>query len=53
VPDRRKAEAVQAAVEGPVTPEAPASILQRHPRCLLHLDREAAALLRPTVAAAR
>jgi glucosamine-6-phosphate deaminase len=53
VPDRRKAEAVQAAVEGPVTPEAPASILQRHPRCLLHLDREAASLLRPTVAAAR
>ena len=47
VPDRRKAEAVQAAVEGPVTPEVPASILQRHPRCFLHLDREAAALLQP------
>jgi glucosamine-6-phosphate deaminase len=46
VPDRRKAEAVRAAVEGPVTPEAPASILQRHQRCSLHLDRASAALLR-------
>jgi glucosamine-6-phosphate deaminase len=45
VPDRRKAEAVRAAVEGPVTPAAPASILQRHPRCFLHLDRESASLL--------
>lgn len=52
VPDRRKAEAVQAAVEGPVTPAVPASILQRHPRCFLHLDRAAAALLRPTNTAA-
>jgi glucosamine-6-phosphate deaminase len=51
--DRRKAEAVQAAVEGPVTPAVPASILQRHPRCFLHLDRAAAALLRPTNTAAR
>lgn len=46
VPDRRKAEAVRASVEGPVTPDVPASILQRHPDCRLHLDREAAALLR-------
>jgi glucosamine-6-phosphate deaminase len=53
VPDRRKAEAVRAAVEGPVTPAVPASILQRHPRCFLHLDREAAALLRPTATPAR
>jgi len=47
VPDLRKAEAVRAAVEGPVTPEVPASILQRHPHCHLLLDREAASLLRP------
>lgn len=46
VPDRRKAEAVQASVEGPVTPAVPASILQRHARCHLLLDREAASLLR-------
>jgi len=45
VPDRRKAEAVRAAVEGPVTPAVPASILQRHPRCFLHLDRDSASLL--------
>ncbi len=47
VPDRRKAEAVQATVEGPITPSVPASILQQHPRCFLQLDREAASLLRP------
>jgi glucosamine-6-phosphate deaminase len=45
VPDRRKAEAVRDAVEGPVTPDVPASILQRHPDCRLHIDREAASLL--------
>lgn len=45
VPDRRKAEAVRDAVEGPVTPEAPASILQEHPHCLLFLDQAAAAKL--------
>jgi glucosamine-6-phosphate deaminase len=45
VPDRRKAEAVRDAVEGPVTPQIPASILQRHPDCRLHIDREAASLL--------
>ena len=31
VPDRRKAEAVRAAIEGAVTPLVPASILQQHP----------------------
>lgn len=46
VPDRRKAEAVRDSVEGPVTPHVPASILQRHPDCRLHIDREAASLLR-------
>ena len=45
VPDRRKAEAVRAAVEGPITPDVPASILRRHDDCHLHLDREAASLL--------
>jgi glucosamine-6-phosphate deaminase len=45
VPDRRKAEAVRAAAEGPVTPDVPASILKRHPDCRLHVDREAASLL--------
>ena len=45
VPDGRKAEAVRAAVEGPVTPQVPASILQRHPACHLFLDRPAASHL--------
>ncbi len=46
VPDRRKAEAVRAAVEGAVTPLVPASILQQHPRATLYLDPPAASLLR-------
>ena len=45
VPDARKAVAVQRAVEGPVTPDVPASILQEHPRCDLYLDETSAALL--------
>lgn len=46
VPDERKAEAVQKAAEGPVTPELPASILQKHPDCHLFLDKEAAQKLK-------
>lgn len=45
VPDERKSEAVRAAVEGPVTNAAPASILQTHPRTSLHLDRNSASRL--------
>lgn len=45
VPDARKARAVAATVVGPVTPLCPASIVQRHPRTTLHLDRASAALL--------
>jgi len=45
VPDRRKAEAVKKALEGPVTPTCPASILQQHGNCKLFLDVEAACLL--------
>ncbi len=46
VPDQRKAEAVKNALEGPITPDVPASILQEHPDCQLFLDTEAASLLR-------
>jgi glucosamine-6-phosphate deaminase len=49
VPDRRKAQAVQAAVEGPVTPLVPASILQQHPAASLYLDPDSASLLRAAV----
>jgi glucosamine-6-phosphate deaminase len=45
VPDRRKAEAVRGALEGPETPMCPASYLRRHADCELHLDRESASLL--------
>lgn len=44
VPDRRKAEAVKNALQGPVTPDVPASILQLHPDCLVFMDAEAASL---------
>ena len=33
--------------DGPVTPNVPASILQRHPRTELFLDQESGALLAP------
>jgi len=45
VPDERKAKAVKACVEGPVTNDAPASILQQHERCGIYLDPLAASLL--------
>lgn len=48
VPDRRKAEAVRAALEGPVTPQVPASILQQHPNATIYLDPPAAELLHKT-----
>lgn len=47
VPERRKARAVKACLEGEIGPMVPASILRAHPRCLLFLDGEAAGLLAP------
>jgi glucosamine-6-phosphate deaminase len=41
----RKAEAVKAAVEGPITAMVPASIIQMHRRAYVVVDEEAAALL--------
>ncbi len=46
VPDERKALAVKNAVEGGVTPHAPASILQEHKYCQLFLNRSAGSLLK-------
>jgi glucosamine-6-phosphate deaminase len=45
VPDLRKAQAVRCAVEGPVTPDCPASALQRHAHVRLFLDTDSALLL--------
>ncbi|MBI4585260.1 MAG: glucosamine-6-phosphate deaminase [Planctomycetes bacterium] len=42
----KKAEALRAAVEGPVSSICPGSALQLHPRATLFLDPEAASLLR-------
>lgn len=47
VPDQRKAQAVRNSAEGPVTPNVPASALQKHGNCTLFLDEAAASLLRP------
>jgi glucosamine-6-phosphate deaminase len=46
VPDERKAQAVKACVELPVSPRRPASVLQRHQSTKLYLDRESSSLLR-------
>lgn len=45
VPDLRKAEAVRCALEGPVSQECPASLVQRHPNAHVYLDRASASLL--------
>lgn len=47
VPDARKAAAVQASLEGPLSAQVPGSYLRTHARCRLHLDRAAASLLKP------
>lgn len=40
-----KAQAVKAMVEGEITPNCPASVLQRHPNCIVIVDKDAATLL--------
>jgi len=45
VPDQRKAAAVKGTVEGPVTPHCPASVVQGHADCTLHLDQASASSL--------
>lgn len=47
VPDARKANAVLAAVEGPVSTAVPASILQQHNNVRLYLDAASAQKLAP------
>ena len=47
VPDARKAPAVQACIDGEVSPLAPASILQTHANATVYLDRNSAAVLTP------
>ncbi len=51
VPDRRKAEAVKNALEGPISEVCPASLVQRHSNSFVFLDPESASLF--SVGAAR
>ena len=46
VPGPRKAAAVQATIEGPITTACPASILRLHPEATPYVDRASAQLLR-------
>ena len=45
VPDARKAAAVKACLEGPISPTAPASILRTHAATTLYLDSDSASRL--------
>jgi glucosamine-6-phosphate deaminase len=47
VPDDRKAQAIKACFEGPVSPMVPASILRTHASATVYLDKQSAALLSP------
>jgi len=47
VPEARKAVPVKAALEGPITPDVPASVLREHQKVTMYLDRASAALLQP------
>jgi glucosamine-6-phosphate deaminase len=53
VPDARKAAAMKACLQGEVSPDAPASILQRHHNSLIYLDPQSASLLDSNEKAAR
>ena len=52
-PGSLKMKAVTEALEGPLTPNVPASILREQPNCQIYLDYESAAGLRQTIADAR
>lgn len=45
VPDKRKAAAVKACLDGPLSPSAPASALRAHPNTTIFLDDGSASLL--------
>lgn len=52
VPDARKAQAVKACFEGPISTMAPASILRTHANATIYLDGQSAALLSPATLSA-
>jgi glucosamine-6-phosphate deaminase len=52
VPDARKAAAIKACFDGPISPMAPSSILRNHPNATVYLDRQSSALLSPSTLSA-
>jgi|HubBroStandDraft_6_1064221.scaffolds.fasta_scaffold33679_4 glucosamine-6-phosphate deaminase len=52
VPDKRKAKAVKACLEGEIGPMVPGSILRRHPDATVYLDADSASLLSPALLSA-
>ncbi len=52
VPDARKAQAIKACFDDPISPMAPASILRNHPNATIYLDRQSSALLAPATLSA-
>jgi glucosamine-6-phosphate deaminase len=48
VPEKRKAEALRKALEGPLSETCPASLVVTHPRAKIYLDPESASLLTPS-----
>ena len=49
VPDKRKAQAVKAAVESEISPTVPASILRLHTNATIYVDQASASLLNPAL----
>lgn len=47
VPEMRKAKAIKACFDDGIGPDAPASMLQKHPKTTIYLDTESASLLSP------
>lgn len=52
VPGPRKASAIKACFDGPISPMAPSSILRKHSNATVYLDRESSALLSPATLSA-
>jgi len=52
VPGPRKASAIKACFDGPISPMAPSSILRNHSNATVYLDRESSALLSPAALSA-
>ncbi len=49
VPAEPKAEAVKAALEGPITEQVAATALRTHPAAIMYLDADSSKLLRPRI----